>query len=175
MVGVSGGSALPALRASAPEPHRGLVLVMPVYGRRAQLTEAQKETFAAMDPWPAGLEEGVRVRDTSTRISTPSDREKALAWWTASERGERRGDEVISSPPGRALHLSRGSEIDNRPNPAHPRRRRHSPAEVSDLYAENIPGSVVAPASTADGRGADRRVLRSSRLRRSTGVRSLGR
>lgn len=151
--GVSGGSGI-ALRFALRHPSRtaGLVLVMPVYGGEERgYTDGQKQTFAAMDALASrALEEGVQVLRPLYANLPPPIREKALAMVdgfdaasvVATSHFIASGVQPFTSAADlRSITvptlLIRGDDAIH-------------PAEVSDLYAENIPGSVVAPASTAD-------------------------
>ena len=151
--GVSGGSGV-ALRFALRHPGRltGLVLVKPVYaGEERGYTEQQKQTFAMMDAVASrALDEGVQVLRPLYANLPPDIREKALAMLegfdaasvVATSHFIASGAQPFASAADlRSLAvptlLIRGDD------PLHP-------AEVSDLYAENIPGCTVMLASTAD-------------------------
>lgn len=151
--GVSGGSGV-ALRFAFRYPERtaGLVLVKPVYGGEERgYTDPQKQTFARMDAVASrALDEGVQVlRPLYANLPEPI-REKALAMIegfdaasvVATSHFIASGAQPFTSAADlRALSvptlLIRGND------PLHP-------AEISDLYVENIPGCTVSPAETAD-------------------------
>jgi 3-oxoadipate enol-lactonase len=148
--GVSGGSGV-ALRFALKHPDRlaGLVLAQPVYGGEERgYTDAQKQTFAMMDAVASrALDEGVEVlRPLYANLPEPI-REKALAMIegfdaasvVATSHFIASGAQPFTTAADlRSLFvptlLVRGND------PLHP-------AEVSDLYAENIPGCTVAPAT----------------------------
>ncbi|MDQ2870752.1 MAG: alpha/beta fold hydrolase [Acidobacteriota bacterium] len=151
--GVSGGSGV-ALRFALRAPGRilGLVLIKPVYaGEERGYTEAQRSTFAMMDALASrAVHEGVQVLRPLYANLPPGIREKALAMMekfdaasvAATSRFLASGAQpFVSAADLRSLRvrtlLVRGDD------PLHP-------AEVSDLYAESIPGCTVLPASTAD-------------------------
>lgn len=148
--GVSGGSGV-ALRFALRHPGRtaALVLVKPVYaGEGRGYTEEQRKTFTRMDAVASrALDEGVQVlRPLYANLPPP---EKALAMLegfdaasvVATSRFVASGAQPFTSAADlRSLAvptlLVRGDDALH-------------PAEVSDLYAENIPGCTVVPA-TAD-------------------------
>jgi len=151
--GISGGSGV-ALRFALRHPDRttGLVLVTPIYaGEERGYTEQQKMTFAMMDSVASrALDEGVQVLRPLYANLPPHMREKALemiegfdaASVVATSHFIASGAQpFISAADLRSLHaptlLVRGDD------PVHP-------AEVSDLYAANIPDCKVVPASTRD-------------------------
>lgn len=151
--GVSGGSGV-ALRFALRHPDRtaGLVLVKPVYGGEERgYTVQQKETFTQMDAVASrALAEGVQVLRPLYASLPPQIREKALAMVdafdaasvVATSRFIASGAQPFTAAADlRSLSmpvlLVRGDD------PLHP-------AEVSDLYAANIPGCSIAPASTLD-------------------------
>jgi 3-oxoadipate enol-lactonase len=150
--GVSGGSGV-ALSFALRSPDRvaGLVLVKPVYaGASRGYTEAQKETFAGMDAVASrALDEGVQVLRPLYANLPPPVREKALAMLdgfdaasvVATSRFIASGAQPFATEDDlRSISLPtllvRGEDLLH-------------PPEVSDLYAANIPGCAVAPA-TAD-------------------------
>lgn len=151
--GVSGGSGV-ALRFALRRPDRtaGLVLVKPVYaGEERGYTEGQKATFAMMDAVAGrALDEGVQVLRTLYEQLPPQRREKALAMIAGFDAASvvatshfiASGAQPFTSADDlRSLDaptlLVRGED------PIHP-------ADVSDLYAANIPNCKVAPAATID-------------------------
>ena len=151
--GVSGGSGV-ALRFALRHPSRtaALVLVKPVYaGEERGYTEEQRQTFARMDAVASrALDEGVQVLRPLYANLPPPVREKALAMLegfdaasvVATSRFVASGAQPFASAADlRSLAvptlLIRGDDALH-------------PAEVSDLYAENIPDCTVAPASSAD-------------------------
>jgi 3-oxoadipate enol-lactonase len=151
--GASGGSGV-ALRFALRHSSRtaGLVLVQPVYGGEERgYTEQQRETFAMMDAVASrALAEGVQVlRPLYANLPEPI-REKALAMAegfdaasvVATSHFIASGAQPFTSA-AELRSLSVPTLIVRGDDPLHP-------AEVSDLYAENIPGCSVAPASTPD-------------------------
>jgi 3-oxoadipate enol-lactonase len=151
--GVSGGSGV-ALRFALRHPDRtaSLVLVKPVYaGEERGYNDAQKATFAGMDAIASrALAEGVQVLRPMYAALPPDIREKALAMIEGFDAASvvatshfiaSGAQPFVSAADVRSLSvptlLVRGDD------PLHP-------AEVSDLYAENIPRCTVAPASTVD-------------------------
>jgi 3-oxoadipate enol-lactonase len=151
--GVSGGSGT-ALRFALRHPSRtaGLVVVKPVYGGAARgYTDQQRQTFAMMDAVASrALAEGVQVLRPLYANLPPQAREKALemmdrfdaASVVETSRFIASGAQPFTSAEDlRALSvptlLVRGDDAIH-------------PAEVSELYAENIPNCTAAPASTAD-------------------------
>ena len=151
--GVSGGSGV-ALRFALRHPGRtaGLVLVKPVYaGEERGYNDAQKATFAGMDAIASrALAEGVQVLRPMYAGLPPGIREKALAMIegfdaasvVATSRFIASGAQPFTSAAD-LRSLSMPTLLVRGDDPLHP-------AEVSDLYAENIPGCTVAPASTVD-------------------------
>jgi len=151
--GVSGGSGV-ALRFALRRPGRiaGLVVVRPVYaGEELGYTEEQKTTFAMMDAVASrALDDGVQVLRPLYENLPQHMREKALAMLeefdaasvVATSRFIASGAQPFASAAElRSLRIPtlmvRGDD------PVHP-------AEVSDLYAANIPNCTVAPAATID-------------------------
>jgi len=151
--GVSSGSGV-ALRFALRHPKRtlGLVVVQPVYAGEARgYTEHQKETFARMDAVASrALAEGVQVLRPLYANLPEGMREKALAmiegfdpasvvatshFIASGTQPFIEADELRSLEP--PTLLVRGDD------PLHP-------AEVSDLYAQNIPDRTTMPASTTD-------------------------
>lgn len=151
--GVSGGSGA-ALRFALRHPERtaGLVLVQPVYaGEERGYTEPQKQTFAMMDAIASrALDEGVQVLRPLYANLPPEIREKAFAMLdgfdaasvVATSRFIASGAQPFTSAAD-LRSLSMPTLIVRGNDPLHP-------PEVSDLYAENIPNCLVAPASTTD-------------------------
>lgn len=151
--GVSGGSGV-ALRFALRHPSRtaGLVLVKPVYaGEERGYTAAQKQTFLMMDAVASrALDEGIQVLRPMYANLPPEIREKALAMLegfdaasvVTTSRFIASGAQPFSSA-GNLRSLSMPTLLVRGDDPLHP-------AEVSDLYAENIPNCKVAPASTTD-------------------------
>jgi pimeloyl-ACP methyl ester carboxylesterase len=151
--GVSGGSGV-ALRFALRHPSRtaGLVLVKPVYaGEDRGYTEPQKQTFAMMDSMASrALDEGIQVLRPMYANLPPEIREKALAMLegfdaasvVTTSRFIASGAQPFTSAAD-LRSLSMPTLIARGDDPLHP-------AEVSDLYAENIPSCTVAPASTMD-------------------------
>ncbi|HVS00667.1 MAG TPA: alpha/beta hydrolase [Thermoanaerobaculia bacterium] len=151
--GVSGGSGV-ALCFALRHPDRtaALVLVKPVYaGEERGYTEAQRETFAQMDVVASrALDEGVQVLRPMYANLPPEIREKALAMIegfdaasvVATSHFIASGAQPFASAAD-LRSLSMPTLIVRGDDPLHP-------AEVSDLYAENIPGCSVAPASTPE-------------------------
>jgi 3-oxoadipate enol-lactonase len=151
--GVSGGSGV-ALRFALRHPSRtaGLVLVQPVYGGEERgYTGQQRETFAMMDAVASrALDEGVQVLRPLYANLPPQIREKAMAMLdgfdaasvVATSRFIASGAQPFATAADlRGLYmptlLVRGDDALH-------------PAEVSDLYAENIPNLRAVPASTTD-------------------------
>ena len=151
--GVSGGSGV-ALRFALQCPGRtaGLVVVRPVYaGEDRGYTEQQKATFAMMDAVASrALDEGVQVLRPLYENLPPHMREKALAMLegfdvasvVATSHFIASGAQPFASAADlRSLRiptlLVRGDDSVH-------------PAEVSDLYAANIPNCTALPASTLD-------------------------
>lgn len=151
--GVSGGSGI-ALRCALRHPGRltGLVLVKPVYaGEERGYTDPQKQTFAMMDAVASrALDEGVQVLRPLYANLPPDIREKALAMLegfdaasvVATSHFIASGVQPFATAAD-LRSLSVPTLLIRGDDPLHP-------AEVSDLYAENIPGCTVAPASTVD-------------------------
>lgn len=151
--GVSGGSGV-ALRFALRHPDRtaGLVLVKPVYGGEERgYTDPQKQTFAMMDAVASrALDEGIQVlRPLYANLPEPI-REKALAMIegfdaasvVATSRFIASGAQPFTSAAD-LRSLSIPTLLVRGDDPLHP-------AEISDLYAKNIPGCRVAPAETTD-------------------------
>ena len=151
--GVSGGSGI-ALRFALRCPSRmaGLVVVKPVYGGDERgYTVEQKQTFAAMDAVASrALDEGVQVLRPLYANLPPQVREKALAMVdgfdaasvVATSHFIASGAQPFTTAAD-LRSLSVPTLLVRGDDPIHP-------AEVSDLYAENIPNCTVAPASTLD-------------------------
>lgn len=151
--GVSGGSGV-ALRFALRYPSRtaGLVLVKPVYaGEERGYTEAQKQTFTMMDAIASrALDEGVQVLRPMYANLPPEIREKALAMLegfdaasvVTTSRFIASGAQPFNSAAD-LRSLSMPTLLVRGDDPLHP-------AEVSDLYAKNIPNCSIAPASTTD-------------------------
>lgn len=151
--GVSGGSGV-ALRFALRRPGRtaGLVVVTPIYaGEERGYTEQQKATFAMMDAVASrALDEGVQVLRPLYANLPPHMRESALAMLEGFDAAS-----VVATSHFIASGAQPfGSSADLRSvqaptllvrgdDPVHP-------AEVSDLYAANIPNCTVAAASTID-------------------------
>lgn len=151
--GVSGGSGV-ALRFALRHPGRtaGLVLVKPVYaGAERGYNDQQKATFAGMDAIASrALAEGVQVLRPMYAGLPPDIREKALAMVegfdaasvVATSHFIASGAQPFTSAADlRSLSMPTLLVAGN--DPLHP-------AEVSELYAENIPSCSLAPASTVD-------------------------
>lgn len=147
--GVSGGSGV-ALRFALRHPDRtaALVLVQPVYaGEERGYTDAQRQTFAMMDAVASrALAEGVQVLRPLYANLPPQIREKAMAmvdgFDAASVVATSHFIASGAQPFNSAAHLrslSMPTLIVPGGDPLHP-------AEVADLYAENIPDCSVAPA-----------------------------
>ena len=151
--GVSGSSGI-ALRFALRHPSRtaGLVVVKPVHGGDERgYTDHQKDAFARMDAVASrALEEGVQVLRPLYANLPPQIREKALAMAegfdaasvVATSHFIASGAQPFTSAADlRSLSvptlLVRGDDALH-------------PADVSDLYEENIPNCKVAPASTTD-------------------------
>lgn len=151
--GVSGGSGV-AVRFVLRHASRaaGLIVVHPMYaGSHRGYTEAQQRAFTRMDAVASrALDEGVQVlRPLYDDLPAPV-RSKALAMiegfdpasvvatsrFIASGAQPFTAPEELRSVPVPAL-LVRGDD------PLHP-------AEVSELYAEHLPGCRVLPRSTPD-------------------------
>jgi pimeloyl-ACP methyl ester carboxylesterase len=151
--GVSGGSGI-ALRFALRHPSRtaGLVLVKPVYGGAERgYTDPQKETFARMDAVASrALDEGVQVLRPLYANLPPQVRDKALAMLDGFDAAS-----VVATShfiASGAQPFSSATELRSLSIPTLLVRGDDAlhPAEVSDLYAENIPESTVAPASIVD-------------------------
>ena len=151
--GLSGGSGI-ALRFALRHPSRtaALVLVKPVYaGEERGYTKEQRLTFTRMDAVASrALDEGVQVLRPLYANLPPPVREKALAMLegfdaasvVATSRFVASGAQPFTSAADlRSLAvptlLVRGDDALH-------------PAEVSNLYVENIPDCTVASASTTD-------------------------
>jgi 3-oxoadipate enol-lactonase len=151
--GASGGSGV-ALRFALRHPGRltGLVLVKPVYaGEDRGYTDQQKQTFAMMDAVASrALDEGVQVLRPLYANLPPDIREKALAMLegfdaasvVATSHFIASGAQPFAAATD-LRSLSVPTLLIRGDDPLHP-------AEVSDLYAENIPGCTIVPASNAD-------------------------
>jgi 3-oxoadipate enol-lactonase len=151
--GVSGGSGI-ALRFALRRPTRlsGLALVKPVYGGDEQgYTVEQKQTFAAMDAVASrALAEGVQVLRPLYANLPAQIRERALAMVdgfdaasvVATSHFIASGAQPFTTAAA-LRSLSVPTLLVRGDDPIHP-------AEVSDLYADNIPNCTVAPASTTD-------------------------
>ena len=151
--GVSGGSGI-ALRFALRRQSRtaGLVVVKPVYGGEERgYTDQQKEAFAMVDAVASrALDEGVQVLRPLYANLPPQIREKALAMVddfdaasvVATSHFITSGAQPFTSAADLRL-LSVPTLLVRGDDAIHP-------AEVSDLYAENIPNCMVAPASTTD-------------------------
>ena len=151
--GVSSGSGV-ALRFALRHPGRtlGLVLIKPIYaGEERGYTEQQKATFAMMNAVASrALEEGVQVLRPLYANLPAGVRERALAM----VEGFDPASVVVTShfvtsgaqpfiTPADLASLKPKTLLVRGDDPLHP-------AEVSDLYAANIPLCQVAPASTTD-------------------------
>jgi len=151
--GVSGGSGV-ALRFALRRPGRtaGLLLIRPVYGGEARgYTHPQKETFARMDAVASrALDEGVQVLRPLYESLPPPIRERALAMLdtfdaasvVATSRFIASGAQPFATAAD-LRSLSVPTLLVRGEDPVHP-------AEISDLYARNIPNCTVAPASVTD-------------------------
>lgn len=151
--GVSGGSGV-AVRFALRHPGRalGLVLVHPMYaGAERSYTEAQRESFARMDGLASrALDEGVQVlRPLYAELPEPV-RERALAMLEGFDRASVVATSRFLASGAQPFH--RPEELRRLPMPALlvPGDDPMHPAEVSDLYAENLPGCRVAPGTPAD-------------------------
>lgn len=151
--GMSGGSGV-AIRFALRHPGRiaGLIVVHPVYaGAQQGYTEAQQQAFSAMDTVASrALAEGVQVlRPLYAGLPDPI-RERALALVegldaasvVATSRFIASGAQPFAEPAElRSIQvpalLVRGEDALH-------------PAEVSELYAENLPDCRVLPSSTTD-------------------------
>lgn len=151
--GASGGSGI-ALRFALRHRSRtaGLVLVKPVYGGEERgYTGPQKETFAQMDAVASrALAEGVQVLRPLYANLPPQIREQALAMVdgfdaasvVATSHFIASGAQPFTSAAD-LRSLSMPTLLIPGDDPLHP-------AEISDLYAENIPNCSLVPASTPD-------------------------
>lgn len=154
--GVSGGTGA-ALRFALRHPNRtaALILIKPVYaGEDRGYTDPQKQTFAMMDAMASrALDEGIQVLRPMYANLPPEIREKALAMMEAfdpasvvtTSRFIASGAQPFTSAED-LKSLSMPTLIIRGDDPLHP-------PEVSDLYAANIPGCTIAPASTMDVAG----------------------
>jgi pimeloyl-ACP methyl ester carboxylesterase len=151
--GVSSGSGI-ALRFALRHPNRvlGLVLVKPIYaGEATGYTAHHKETFATMDALASrALDEGVQVLRPLYARLPEGMRDRALAMMesfdaasvVATSRFLASGVQPFVSAADLTA-LERPTLLVRGDDPMHP-------AEVSDLYAANIPGCTAVPASTTD-------------------------
>ena len=151
--GVSSGSGV-ALRFALRHSSRalGLVLVKPVYAGEARgYTKHQREAFAMMDAVAGrALDEGVGVLRPLYANLPEGTRERALAMLegldpasvVATSRFVASGAQPFVSAVD-LTSLTRPTLLVCGDDPLHP-------AEVSDLYATNIPHCTVKPASTTD-------------------------
>jgi pimeloyl-ACP methyl ester carboxylesterase len=151
--GVSGGSGI-ALRFALRHPSRtaGLVVVKPVYaGQERGYTDQQKQTFGMMNAVASrALDEGVDVLRPLYANLPPQIREKALAIVDGFDAAS-----VVATShfiASGAQPFTSASDLRSLSVPTLLVRGDDSihPAEISDLYAENIPNCAVAPASTTD-------------------------
>jgi pimeloyl-ACP methyl ester carboxylesterase len=151
--GVSGGSGV-ALRYALRHPERlaGLVLVQPVYGGAGRgYTQEQKETFARMDAVASrALAEGVQVLRPFYANLPAAVREKALAVLDGSDAASVVATSRFIASGAQPFGLA--SDLRSLAVPTLLVRGGDAlhPAEISDLYAANIPRCTVAPASTPD-------------------------
>jgi len=153
VAGASGGSGV-AVRFALRRPGRiaGLVIIRPVHAGEARgYTRQQQATFAAMDDAASRvIDEGLQVLRPLYANLPPPMRERALAMlegfdaasvvatshFIASSAQPFASAEDLRSLRAPTL-LVRGDD------PLHP-------AEVSDIYAENVPDCTVVPASVVD-------------------------
>lgn len=151
--GVSSGSGV-ALRFARrhPERARGLVIVKPIYaGEAIGYTESQQSIFGMMDAVASrAVAEGVQVLRPLYQNLPDSMREKALAmiegFDPASVVTTSRFIASGAQPFGAAsdlLALMCSTLLIRGNDPMHP-------AEVSELYANNIPNCTTLPAETTD-------------------------
>jgi pimeloyl-ACP methyl ester carboxylesterase len=151
--GVSSGSGI-ALRFAVRHPARtmGLVVVKPVYAGAARgYTEHQKATFAMMDAAASrALDEGVQVLRPLYANLPDGVRERALAIMEAFDPASvvatshfiASGSQPFDSTADLSS-LTLPTLLVCGDDPMHP-------ADVSDLYAANIPNCTVVPATTTD-------------------------
>jgi pimeloyl-ACP methyl ester carboxylesterase len=155
--GVSSGCGI-AVRFAIRHPARAaaLVLVRPISGGTAHgYTIAQKAVFAKMDAASEdALENGVARLASLYSELPPGVREKALAmaagFDAASVRATTRFLVSGAHPFGSGMDL-RGLTL---PSLLARGVDALHPAEVSDLYAANLPRVTVVPAGTVDVTGA---------------------
>lgn len=151
--GASGGSGV-ALRFALRHPGRtaGLVLVKPVYGGAERgYTEPQKQTFAGMDAIASrALAEGVQVLRPLYANLPPGVRERALAMVEDFDAAS--VVETSRFVASGAQPFASAADLGSLAVPTLLVRGDDAlhPAEVSDLYAENIPSCTVVPAAVAD-------------------------
>jgi len=151
--GVSGGAGV-AVRCALRHPGRlaGLVVVRPAYaGAERGYTAEQKATFAAMDAVASrALVEGIEVlRPLYANLPEPM-REKALAMSAGFDPAS-----VVATShfvASGAQPFAAAADLRSIALPALLVRGEDAlhPAEVSDLYAANLPDCTVEPASTTD-------------------------
>ena len=151
--GASSGSGV-ALRFALRHPARtvGLVLVKPVYAGTARgYSEDQKATFAMMDAVASrALKEGVQVLRPLYANLPEGMRERALAMMEAFDPASvvatshfiASGSQPFDST-AELKSLKLPTLLVCGDDPMHP-------AEVSDLYAANIPNCTAVPATTTD-------------------------
>ena len=151
--GVSSGSGV-ALCFALRRPSRiaSLILVSPVYAGEARgYTEQQRATFTRMDAVASrALAEGVQVLRPLYANLPPHVQERALAMIAdfdpasvvATGRFMASGAQPFTSA-AELKSLSIPTLLVRGDDPIHP-------AEVSDLYATNIPNQIMLPASTKD-------------------------
>lgn len=151
--GISGGSGV-AVRFALRHPDRtaGLIVVNPVYaGAQHGYTQAQHQAFSGMDAVASrALTEGVQVlRPLYANLPAPI-RERALAMIegfdaasvVATSHFIASGTQPFTRPADlRSIHIP--ALLVRSDDALHP-------AEISELYAENLPDCRVVPSSTTD-------------------------
>lgn len=151
--GVSGGSGV-AVRFALRHPDRcqGLVVVHPMYGGSEHgYTESQRQAFAGMDAVASrALDEGVEVLEPLYANLPQPARDGALemvrgfdaASVVTTSRFLASGAQPFATPEELGS-IDVPSLVVRGDDPLHP-------AEVSELYAENLPGCRVLPPSTTE-------------------------
>lgn len=151
--GASGGSGV-ALRFALRSPARtaGLVLVHPVYaGRERGYTDAQRQAFQAMNAIASrALDEGVQVLRPLYENLPPEIRERALAMVAGFDAASVVATSHFIASGAQPFDTAADLRSLTMPALLVPGSDLLHPAEVSGLYASNLPNCRVAPVSTPE-------------------------
>jgi 3-oxoadipate enol-lactonase len=151
--GASGGSGV-ALRFALRHPDwtAALVLIHPVYGGEERgYTEAQKQAFAGMDALASrALAEGVQVLRPLYENLPPAIREQALAMMEGFDAASVVATSHFIASGAQPFTSAADLRALSMPTLLVPGADALHPAEVSALYAENIPDCSVAPVAIGE-------------------------